>query len=410
MKLAKGSKIIMVPYPAQGHVTPMLKLPVMVTPAYIHRQVMFGSRAEHIPDKVSWIPLSDGTNNDNNETKQQRDFFAIEASMENDMPGQLEQVIGKLKVEVEDENCGRLVCLVVDLLASWAIDVGRRCGVHVAGFWPAMFATYRFITAIPEMIKNGLISADTARFLFWTKTFNRSTTLQWLLVNSFPEEYINIDNCHHKQQEVEDHSYVFPIGPLSNHSKTKNLSLWEEDNSCLEWPDKQNPNSVIYISFGSWVSPIGEEKVKDLAVAIEAFGKPFIWVLGSSGREGLLLKILILRIPKKVSKQGKMVSWAPQMEILEHRALGCYLTHCGWNSTMEAIRCRKRLLCYPINGFGQIDIEEGLKKVKEEDNEMSKRLEKLHEKTWGKRLFREVSLISIPFLIGSRNLTFKPFL
>ncbi|CAB4304515.1 unnamed protein product [Prunus armeniaca] len=436
MKCIKRSNsiIILVPYPAQGHVTPMLKLasaflshgfkPVLVTPDHIHNQIV--PKVEQ-NDKILCIPIPDGLDKD-----APRDFFAIEKAMENTMPGHLESLVNQL----DHQDGDQVVCIVADLLASWAIDVANRCGVASAGFWPAMLATYRLITAIPDMVRTGLIS-DTgfpkqlggiclpnqpmlssedlpwligtpasrkARFKFWKRTLDRSKTLPWLLVNSFPNEY-----CTNGEQQLDHHQLVkmntqaqqplvFPIGPLSKHTTIKNPSFWEEDTSCLTWLDKQNPNSVTYISFGSWVSPIGEAKVRSLALALEALGKPFLWVLGSSWLGGLPNGYL-----ERVSRQGKVVSWAPQMQVLQHKAVGFYLTHCGWNSTMEAIQCQKPLLCYPVAGdqfvncayivkvwrigvkligFGQKDVEEGLKKVVE-DAEMSNRLRKLNERTMG---------------------------
>jgi UDP:flavonoid glycosyltransferase YjiC (YdhE family) len=245
----------------------------------------------------------------------------------------------------------------------------------------------------------GTLTARKARFKFWTRTLDRSRTLRWVLVNSFPDEYIDVKQNQLVKSSQFDHPLVFPIGPLSKHvMMTKNPSFWEEDKSCLDWLDKQKANSVIYISFGSWVSPIGEGKVKNLALALEASGRRFLWVLGSAWREGLPNGYL-----ERVGMQGKVVSWAPQMEVLQHKAVGCYLTHCGWNSTMEAIQCQKRLLCYPVagdqfinnkyivevwkigvklNGFGLKDVEEGLRRVME-DSEMQNRLRRLHERTMG---------------------------
>ncbi|KAM1666753.1 hypothetical protein ACFX1X_046341 [Malus domestica] len=427
--------IILVPYPAQGHVTPMFKLasaflsqgfkPVMVTPDYIHHQIV---RKVEPKDKILCMPIPDGLDKDT-----PRDFFAIEKAMENNMANPLERLIHQL----DDKDGDEVVCVVVDLLASWAIDVANRCGVACAGFWPAMHATYRLITAIPDMLRTGLISADTgfpkqlsgiclpnqpvlsteelpwligtpaarkARFRFWTRTLERSKTLQWILVHSFPNECTISDEQHQQlgdqlfKSTTTQQPLVFPIGPLSKHTTTKNPSFWEEDTSCLNWLDKQNPNTVVYISFGSWVSPIGEAKVRSLALALEALGKPFLWVLGSSWLGGLPIGYL-----ERVAKQGKVVSWAPQMDVLQHKAVGCYLTHCGWNSTMEAIQCQKPLLCYPVagdqfvncayivkvwrigvrlSGFGQRDVEEGLRRMMEED-EMSKRMRKLNERTMG---------------------------
>ncbi|KAJ6332285.1 hypothetical protein OIU76_010636 [Salix suchowensis] len=430
MKWMRKPKIILVPYPAQGHVTPILNLasaflshgfePVMVTPEFIHRR--FISNIDSKSD-ISCISIPDGL-----EMEKPSDFFAIEKAMENTMPTHLESLVQKLSEDGEV-----VACMVVDLLASWATDVGHRCGVPVAGFWPAMLATYQLIAAIPDMVRTQLIS-DTgtpqhpgplrflpdqpllstedlpwligtppsrkARFKFWTRALDRSRNLPWLLVNSFPDEFINHDKPQNGAllENSMNQPRIFQVGSLSKHALVKNPSFWEEDLSCLQWLDKQKLNSVLYISFGSWVSPIGEGNVKKLALTLEEIGLPFLWVLGPTWKDGLPSGYI-----ERVSKQGTVVSWAPQHEVLQHEAVTCYLTHCGWNSTMEAIRCRKRLLCYPvagdqfvncayitekwkigarINGLGQKEMERGLRRVMD-DKKMSDRLERLRERTMG---------------------------
>ncbi|KAL2935452.1 Flavonol 3-O-glucosyltransferase UGT89B1 [Bienertia sinuspersici] len=40
--------------------------------------------------------------------------------------------------------------------------------------------------------------------------------------------------------------------------------------------------------------------------------------------------------------------WAPQVLILRHRAVGTFLTHCGWNSTLEGIMASVKLLAWPM--------------------------------------------------------------
>lgn len=149
-------KVILVPYPAQGHVTPMLMLatafhrhgflPILLTPNYIHRQI---SSPTHQPILFISIP-ADGLDDDT-----QRDFFAVETVLETAMPAHLKRLLGDLG--------GGVAGMVVDLLASSAIGVGRELGVPVAGFWPAMFATYRLISAIPNMVQNGFISSHTGQ-------------------------------------------------------------------------------------------------------------------------------------------------------------------------------------------------------------------------------------------------------
>lgn len=179
----------------------------------------------------------------------------------------------------------------------------------------------------------GTPTAQKRRFKFWKRTLERAKSLRWILVNSFKDEYelefISKDNNNRNPRIL----YVGPLhnqGATSDKTLTKNPSFWEEDRSCLGWLQEQKPNSVIYISFGSWVSPIGESKIRTLALALEASGRPFIWALNRVWQEGLPPGFV-----NRVKNQGRIVPWAPQIEVLKSDSVGCYVTHCGWNSTME---------------------------------------------------------------------------
>ncbi|XP_023736538.1 UDP-glycosyltransferase 82A1 [Lactuca sativa] len=419
----KKPTVIMVPYPAQGHVTPMLNLasalsrhgfsPVVVTPEFIH------STIAHINAGITCKSIPDGL-----EEETPRDFFSIEFAMENNMPEHLEGLVR----ELNGGDGGGVAFMIVDLLASWALKVGGDCGVPVVGYWPVMFAAYQLIAAIPEMLSLGIISetgipqnegpiylgydqpplgtqdlpwlignlvSRKSRFKFWTRTLARTRTLSQILVNSFPEE-------HHIDTDLQDQSIKYPnitpIGPLTQHTRYGNPRFSKEDMNCLDWLDQQSDHSVVYISFGTWVSPIGKAKVRNLAMALESSKHPFIWVLGSKWREGLPKNYV-----ERMWNRGRVVSWAPQSEVLRHKGVGCYLTHCGWNSTIEAIQSKVRLLCYPIagdqfvncdyivkiwrigirmNDFGEENVHRSLEKVMG-DIEMEERLVKMNQRVFG---------------------------
>ncbi|CAD5196519.1 unnamed protein product [Musa acuminata subsp. malaccensis] len=393
-------RVVLVPFPAQGHVSPMLDLArvlhargfevTVAAPDFIHRRL--AGRAD---DGIRFASVSSGLMADDGAAPP--DFAAIERAMESHMPAHLERLLSPPDAEA-------IACVVVDLVASWAIPVARRCGLPVAGFWTAMLATYRVISAIPELIRRGFISefgsplshqprcqhdgqeqaaqeltlegqaklsasdlpwlvgnptSQRSRFAFWLRVIERAKSVRWLLVNSFPEEGGRRGDHHpplpSSQPQEHDAPRTLPVGPLEAHGgdeKTRgnsrcNLSMWDEDQSCLEWLEKHPPNSVVYASFGSWVAPISPEKIAEFALGLEAAAQPFLWVLKDEKpwRAGLPRGFL-----DRVAGYGKVVAWAPQEEVLRSPAIGCYLTHCGWNSTLEAIRHEKRLLCYPIAG------------------------------------------------------------
>lgn len=141
---------------------------------------------------------------------------------------------------------------------------------------------------------------------------------------------------------------LLPIGPLmatSDHNINNNMStsLWQEDQTCLEWLDLHPPNSVIYVSFGSMVST-KPNQFKELALGLDLLNKPFIWVVRKD--DGNMVNNAY---PDEfLGSQGKIVSWAPQKKVLSHPAIACFVTHCGWNSTIEGLYNGVPFLCWPF--------------------------------------------------------------
>ncbi|KAJ4800909.1 UDP-glycosyltransferase 83A1 [Rhynchospora pubera] len=44
---------------------------------------------------------------------------------------------------------------------------------------------------------------------------------------------------------------------------------------------------------------------------------------------------------------GLLYSWAPQQQVLAHESVACFMSHCGWNSTLEGLRNGLPFLCWP---------------------------------------------------------------
>lgn len=157
--------VLLVPFPAQGHITPMLQLagvlaahgvaPTVALPDFIHRRIVaacggggvVGVTLASIPSGID-IVQQDAAAGDDDDTPGFRD---IVHSMEHHMPLHLERML-------TSPRRPPVACVVVDVLASWAVPVAARCGVPAAGFWPAMLACYRVVAAIPELLEKGLIS------------------------------------------------------------------------------------------------------------------------------------------------------------------------------------------------------------------------------------------------------------
>ncbi|XP_017224287.1 crocetin glucosyltransferase 3 [Daucus carota subsp. sativus] len=124
--------------------------------------------------------------------------------------------------------------------------------------------------------------------------------------------------------------------------------------TCLQWLDSYAENSVLYISFGSQ-NTISPAQMMELATGVEESGKPFIWTIRPPIGFNLNEKFRDEWLPHKfeermsASKRGLLVhKWAPQLDILCHKSTGAFLTHCGWNSTLESLSQGVPLIGWPL--------------------------------------------------------------
>uniref|UniRef100_A0A0E0KKX2 Uncharacterized protein n=1 Tax=Oryza punctata TaxID=4537 RepID=A0A0E0KKX2_ORYPU len=147
---------------------------------------------------------------------------------------------------------------------------------------------------------------------------------------------------------------VFDIGPLHKFSPAADGSLLHQDRSCLEWLDTQVPESVLYVSFGS-LACMGARELVETAWGIAGSGVPFLWVVrpglvGGRAPDEAAARLLPEGFEAATRRRGVVVAWAPQEEVLRHRAVGGFWTHNGWNSTTESLGEGVPMLCRPNFG------------------------------------------------------------
>jgi len=110
---------------------------------------------------------------------------------------------------------------------------------------------------------------------------------------------------------------------------------------CKAWLDAQRPRSVLYVSFGSMAS-LGPDQMNEVAEGLYGSGKPFLWVVRATETA---------KLPEgfadKAKARGLIVPWCPQLEVLAHPSVGCFMTHCGWNSTVEALSAGVPMVAMP---------------------------------------------------------------
>lgn len=101
--------------------------------------------------------------------------------------------------------------------------------------------------------------------------------------------------------------------------------------TCMKWLNERSKRSVTYVSFGS-LAVFGAEQMEELALGFKRTNCYFLWVVRES-EEAKLPK----GFAEEISDKGLVVSWCNQLEVLAHEAIGCFFTHCGWNSTLESL-------------------------------------------------------------------------
>lgn len=147
------------------------------------------------------------------------------------------------------------------------------------------------------------------------------------------------------QDQNKQHWAMGPFNPVELPEK--------KTHECLEWLDKQESRSVIFVSFGTTTS-LPDEQIKELATGLEESGLKFVWVLRDADKgdpNEITRKVNVpFGFEERVRERGIVVrEWAPQLEILAHSATGGFLTHCGWNSCMESISMGVPIAAWPMH-------------------------------------------------------------
>ncbi|VVB13381.1 unnamed protein product [Arabis nemorensis] len=138
---------------------------------------------------------------------------------------------------------------------------------------------------------------------------------------------------------------IFAIGPSHSNFPASSSSLFTQDETCIPWLDKQADKSVIYASFGSLASMTGSELI-EIAWGLRNSDQPFLLVVRDGSVKGT--EAIPEEVMARLNEKGKIVKWAPQQEILKHRAIGGFLTHNGMNSVVESVCEGVPMICLPF--------------------------------------------------------------
>ncbi|XP_065855577.1 UDP-glycosyltransferase 73C1-like [Euphorbia lathyris] len=176
-----------------------------------------------------------------------------------------------------------------------------------------------------------------------------------LIINSFEDLESEFIQQYKKLQDKK----VWCIGPVSLINDKHNLdriqrgdsTSTEKSDECLKWLDEQQSGSVIYVCFGSLCNLVTSQLI-ELALGLEASNRSFIWVLRGGEKSRELEKWIEEEGFEERTKGRSFIirGWAPQLVILSHVAIGGFLTHCGWNSTLEAMSAGVPMITWPLFG------------------------------------------------------------
>ncbi|XP_071734835.1 UDP-glycosyltransferase 76G1-like [Rutidosis leptorrhynchoides] len=196
---------------------------------------------------------------------------------------------------------------------------------------------------VKDIIKMGFRNKNNPGGELLGNMVKQTKTSSGIIWNSFKEL---------ETPELEKVLHDFPVPsflmPFSKHITSASSSLLEQDRTFFPWLDEQPPNSVLYVSFGS-VSQVEEKDFLKIANGLVDSKQSFIWVVRPGFVKG---SAWLDALPNELlgEKGNIIVKWAPQQEVLAHKAIGAFWTHSGWNSTLESVCEGVPMICSPFMG------------------------------------------------------------
>lgn len=271
-------------------------------------------------------------------------------------------------------------CIISGFGISWTVETARKfhipalmflgfsCFSHLCSHNIYQHKLHESITSdsepfvvpgLPHQIEvtkaqlpRSFITQDPELQLLRDKTIAAWATAYGVVINSFDElepEYV------HLYGEASSGKKIWPLGPVSLCNKVtldkfdrgRKASISEE--LCLEWLNSRKLKSVIYVCFGS-MCRFTTSQLIEIGLGLEASKHSFIWAIRMNEQSTEIEKWLSEGFEQRVMGRGLIIrGWAPQILILSHPSTGGFLTHCGWNSTLEAICAGVPMIAWPLS-------------------------------------------------------------
>ncbi|XP_050374038.1 UDP-glycosyltransferase 74B1-like [Argentina anserina] len=359
--------VVVLPYPSQGHINPLLQFAKRLASKGVKATLATTSYTVSsicVPT-VGVEPISDGF--DESGFAQAADEETFLQSFKANGSRTLSQVLKKFEDSEFPVNC-----VVYDSFLPWALDVAKKHGIYGASF----FTNSASVCSILLHIHHGLISlpfklddmplllhglppldiADLPGMLkkpesnpaYLRMQLNQYSNLDkadWIFTNTFKSLESKAAKAVAKLWPAKLIGPMIPSAYLDDQIKGDSgygASLWKPlGEECIKWLETKAPKSVVYVSFGSMVS-LTAEQMKEFALGLKETGVHFIWVVRASELGKLTDEII-----DSVKEKGLLVTWCNQLEALAHEAIGCFVTHCGWNSILEGLSLGVPMVAVP---------------------------------------------------------------
>ncbi|XP_024526231.1 UDP-glycosyltransferase 85A7 [Selaginella moellendorffii] len=379
----ESSTVVVFPLPVIGHITPMLHFAArlvsqglkvtFVTTRRTQSRVL-RAISETMPDSAStlkFVSIPDDQLEEQGDTKK----TGIEAIWEAiALMHSLRGTFERLLKEILDQE-QRVACLVSDFLLDWTGEVAAKFHLPRAAFWTSNAAFLLLMIHAPDLVSSGCVPlreetkdefipylegvprlrarelpfalhADSPAdpgFKLSQSSIRNNLKASWVVTNTFDE--IEVEAIAALRQFVEHELVV--LGPVLP-SSSSSLETAKDTGVILKWLNNKKKASVLYISFGTVAGIDSMRSIEELARGLEVSGIDFVWVfrtnLVEDKDEDFMEKF---QERTKALEKGLVVPWAPQLQVLQHNAVGGFLTHCGWNSVLESIWSGVPMLGWP---------------------------------------------------------------
>ncbi|GLJ48491.1 hypothetical protein SUGI_1023460 [Cryptomeria japonica] len=338
---------VLFPFPAQGHINPMMQLANMLVEqgfitSFVNTDYNYSRIAQankHIgcndfvcgEVSIRWVVVPDGLPPSDKRT----DVSTLCHLAETVIVSFIDKLIG----EMEEQDPEQAICLVMDGMLSTALDAAKCHRVPMASLWTSLIATYALLYDLPNLVSSSLLPSNgvlkdftMVKYLPSMPPFY-SAHLPWVVgFDETQQEFLFRFNERYMERNRELKWVLFN-------------SFYHLEAPIIDDLIAQGASSVVYVSFGSLVI-VKQRQLEEFALGLEATQKPFLWVLRSDLMDGSSA-LLPPGFMEATKDRAYFVSWCPQMKVLSHPFVACFITHCGWNFVMESIAFGVPMLCWP---------------------------------------------------------------